>query len=81
MQNGNGTIATVVSQFMCWFTAAYSFFTGLTLNDWSVIIGLAASILFGLYGAFQQRRRTRLAEERNRLLRGKINKWDQFDGD
>ncbi|MFL9610172.1 hypothetical protein ACKF11_08825 [Methylobacillus sp. Pita2] len=39
---------------------AAAFFSGLTLNDWGIIIGILVGILGGLFGALLRRRENRL---------------------
>lgn len=72
MNDNNGGVAQAVTQFLCWFTATYSYLKGLSLSDWGVIIGLIMSGLFGAWGAWNQHKRTKLEEERTALLRAKL---------
>lgn len=68
MNENNGAFAQAATQFLCWLTATYSYMKGLSVSDWGVIIGIAMSAVFGLYGAWQQRKRTRLQEKQTRIL-------------
>lgn len=72
MNDNNGGMAQFVTQFLCWFTAVFSYMKGLSLSDWGVIIGLIMSGLFGAWGAWNQHKRTKLEEERTALLRAKL---------
>lgn len=69
MQNNEGILSQYIAQFSCWSAATLSFLKNMSVSDWGVIIGIGMSLVFGLWGAYHQQRRTRLEEERNELLR------------
>lgn len=75
MDSGNnGTFSQFITQLLCWLTATYSYLQGLSVSDLGVIIGLGMSLIFGLYGAWQQRKRTKLQERQTRILEDKYGK-------
>lgn len=67
----NGLFVQSATQFFCWLTATWSYLSGLSLSEWGVIIGIIMSAGFGLYGAWQQRKRTKLAQERTDILKSR----------
>lgn len=67
-------VTQTCTQALCWFTAFFSYFKGLSLSDWGVIIGLGMSLIFGLWGAYQQRQRTKLEAEKIALLRDRLRR-------
>lgn len=74
MQDNNGGFLQYVTQFFCWMTATYSYMESMTFDQWGVVLGVFMSLVFGLWGAWQQWRRTKLEEERTEIIRQRYAK-------